>query len=75
MPTLFMLGNLKIQVFAGDHNPAHFHVVSPDREALIRIADFAVIAGALSGREYRLAVEWASSNKERVEHEWHRLNP
>jgi len=71
---LFMLGNLKIQVFAGDHTP-HFHVVSPDREALIRIADFAVIAGALSGREYKLAVEWASSNKERLEHEWYRLNP
>lgn len=38
MPTLATLGRLKVQVFADDHNPPHFHAVTPDGEALIGIA-------------------------------------
>lgn len=74
MPTIVTIGSLKIQVFADDHNPPHFHVVTPDREALIRISDFAVIAGSISGREYKTAIGWAGEHRKEIEDEWTRLN-
>lgn len=40
MPTLVAIGNIRIRMFADDHNPPHFHVLTPDHEALLRIADF-----------------------------------
>lgn len=74
MPTIVTIGNLKIQIFADDHNPPHFHVVTPDREALVRISDLSILAGSLTGREYKAAVAWAAAHREELEDEWNRLN-
>jgi len=74
VPTLFMFGNLKIRMFAGDHNPPHFHIMTPEHEALVRIADLAVLAGSIDRRSYDLACRWAAENRELLEREWHRLN-
>jgi hypothetical protein len=74
MPTIATIGNLKIQVFADDHNPPHFHAVTPDREALIRIADLTMLAGSLSGRELKAVIAWAATHTKELNDEWHRLN-
>ncbi|MGW6778971.1 DUF4160 domain-containing protein [Brucella pituitosa] len=74
MPTLIKIGNLKIQIFADDHNPPHFHVVTPDYEALIRISNFEVMTGNIDRRTLAAAIEWASDNKRILEDEWKRLN-
>ncbi|MDB5554474.1 MAG: hypothetical protein JWL86_4458 [Rhizobium sp.] len=75
MPTIVKLGNLKIQIFADDHNPPHFHVVTPDYEALVRIRDLEVHVGRIDQRSLETAREWASVNMEVLENEWKRLNP
>lgn len=74
MPTLVRIGNLKIQMFADDHNPAHFHVVTPDYEVLVQIGDFTVLAGSIDRRSYDAAVAWAIENRKVLEDEWNRLN-
>jgi hypothetical protein len=77
MPTIVKIGNLKIQIFADDHNPPHFHVVTPDFEALVLISNFEILAGRIDHRSLEAALEWAKAqeNKEKLEHEWNRLNP
>lgn len=76
MPTIVKLGNLKIQIFADDHNPPHFHVVTPDYEALVRLSDLSVMAGAIDRRSLQVALEWAKeeTNRDLLAHEWNRLN-
>lgn len=49
MPVLMRLGNMKIMLFADDHNPPHFHVATPDHDALIPGLERA--AGADHGTE------------------------
>jgi hypothetical protein len=73
MPTLVVLGNVKIQMFALDHRPPHFHVVTPDGEAVLAIEDLQVMRGFLRPRDLRLVVSWARLNKARLEDEWQRL--
>ncbi len=75
MPTLAKIGNIKIQVFAGDHNPPHFHVVTPDEEVLVRLSNFTAMAGTLSSRSMDIALEWARAHEEDLQNEWNRLNP
>ncbi|MDD3447016.1 MAG: DUF4160 domain-containing protein [Zavarzinia sp.] len=74
MPTIVRIGNLKIQIFADDHNPPHFHIVTPDHEVLVCIEDFALIAGAIDRRSLDVALAWATENREVLENEWKRLS-
>jgi len=74
MPTIVQIGNVKIQIFTGDHNPPHFHIVTPDNEAMVRISDFTIIAGYVDRRSLDKAINWAIDNKGVLENEWKRLN-
>ncbi|MBZ3693982.1 DUF4160 domain-containing protein [Phyllobacterium calauticae] len=73
MPTIARIGKILIRMFADDHNPPHFHVVTPDYQALIRISDFSTIGGWVPSSIRQTALQWASQNKERLEREWDRL--
>ncbi len=37
-------------MYPGDHYPPHFHVIDGDDEALIRIADIAVVRGGINSQ-------------------------
>jgi hypothetical protein len=74
MPTLVVLGNVKIQIFAGDHNPPHFHVVTPDGEAAVLLPSLKVFRGGVRPRHLAVALAWARRNQELLTNEWHRLN-
>lgn len=74
MPTLKRLGNILIRVFGEDHAPPHFHVVTPDHEAMVRIADLQVHAGSIDRKSLRIAIAWAAENIDLLEAEWRRLN-
>ena len=74
MPTIVRLGKVLIQVYADDHNPPHFHVVTPDYEALVLISDLSILRGSIDRRSLDAALAWASENKEVLENEWQRLN-
>ncbi|WP_200943850.1 DUF4160 domain-containing protein [Rhizobium sp. Leaf371] len=74
MPTLVMLGSVKIQIFADDHHPPHFHASSPDHDILIAISDFQIVAGQMRARDLRAVLTWAADNRQRLQDEWTRLN-
>jgi len=74
MPTIVKIGNIKIQIFTGDHNPPHFHIVTPNYEAAVRLSDFQIIAGSVDRRSFDTAKKWIDENKGVLENEWKRLN-
>jgi hypothetical protein len=47
MPTIVKLGNIAIRMFAKDHNPPHFHVVTPDHQALVSIETLELMRGSM----------------------------
>lgn len=74
MPTIVRLGNVLIRMFADDHNPPHFHAVTPDGEALVLLSDLSVAAGMIDRRSLEVAVKWATMNRRVLDDEWTRLN-
>jgi hypothetical protein len=76
MAVLHAIGNAKLRVYANDHLPPHFHVVSPDVEALIEIATLQVMQGTLPrGKVGRAILAWAEDNVALIIAEWNRCNP
>nr|WP_244670218.1 hypothetical protein [Rhodoplanes elegans] len=41
---------------------------------MIRLSDLSVMAGAIDRRSLAVALDWATENRETLEHEWSRLN-
>ena len=76
MGKLHQTGSVIVRVYPNDHLPPHFHIVSPDEEALIEIEMLAVLAGAIpKGKAGREAMKWATQNKAALVTEWNRINP
>jgi hypothetical protein len=61
-------------MYADDHHPPHFHIVSVDFEVLVRISDFSVIEGSVRPAQIVAALEWASANRKLLERAWSDLN-
>ena len=60
MATVAMLPNRMRIVFPfNDHDPPHFHVVAPDGDMTVRIADLVPDRGRLPARQAQVVVEWA----------------
>ena len=74
MPTLVILGSVKIQMFADDHNPPHFHVITPDTEALILLKDLSVMRGTIRSRDLVTVQNWADHRKGELNDLWSSLN-
>ncbi len=74
MPTLFHQGNLKICMYSDDHNPPHFHVITPDERGSLSIDHLEVLAGELSNQTLKKASYWASENKAMLIEKWEELN-
>jgi len=74
MPTIVQIGKIKIQIFTGDHNPPHFHIVTPNYEAAVRLSDFQIIAGNVDRRSFDMVMKWVFKNKGVLENEWKHLN-
>ena len=47
MPTIAVFGRVRLRMYADDHRPPHFHLESPDGNALVAIASFELLAGDL----------------------------
>jgi len=74
MNTLYRHGKMKIAVYA-DHNPPHFHVITPDGESLIDLATLAEIQAGAPRKSLAKALAWAIQHRAELETEWQRLNP
>lgn len=76
MPTIVRLSDaVRICMYAGDHNPPHFHVLTGDGKAfMVSIDTLQVIKGTVHARASALAVAWARENRETLAARWSDLN-
>lgn len=61
-------------MYADDHRPPHFHIVSPDFQVLVRISDLSVIAGDARAADLVEALAWARTHRELLSAKWAALN-
>jgi hypothetical protein len=59
MPTLIIINSIKIDVYAREHLPPHFHAIYAEHEMLVEINTLAAYAGWLPPKQYRLIIQWA----------------
>lgn len=74
MPTLQRFGPVSLRMYADDHNPPHFHIVGPDFQVLVKIADFEILAGEARAAQIDEAMAWARSQQEMLARKWLELN-
>lgn len=74
MPVIARLNNAKIQMFADDHVPPHFHLFGPNSNAVLAIGTLTVIRGRADARDLTEALAWAGANRGVLIREWNRLN-
>jgi hypothetical protein len=60
MPEVSRFYGIVIQLFYGDHLPAHFHVTYSGQKAKIDIESLSLMEGSLPPRAMGLVVEWAT---------------
>lgn len=48
---------MKVEIYAREHPPPHFHVLAADIDATLSLKDGSLLEGHLTGRELRL-IEW-----------------
>ena len=76
MATLVRLPKSKLTMYAGDHNPPHFHVLANDgSEALIDLSSLQLIHGMVRPAVLKEALAWASQNVALLATNWKELNP
>lgn len=60
-------------MFFADHNPPHFHILSREGAAQVRIDTLEVMQ--MSGRvDMREALDWAAQNRSLLEAKWTELS-
>jgi hypothetical protein len=76
MPTLARLKQSKLNMYAGDHNPPHFHVLANDgSEALVDLLTLQVIRGSVRRSVLKEALAWAAEHGAVLDIRWKELNP
>ena len=76
MPTLVRLARSKVTLYAGDHNPPHFHVLANDgTEAWVELATLAVIWGTVRASAWKEVLAWARQNDALLVAKWKEMNP
>jgi len=74
MPTLQRFGAIVVRMYADDHAPPHFHIEAPDFEVLVRISDFAIIAGEARPGQIAEVLRWAETERPILALKWAELN-
>lgn len=72
MPEVSRFFGIVIRFYHNDHEPAHFHAVYGDHEALIEVETLAVLRGELPRRALALVLEWAAMRREELRSNWAR---
>lgn len=66
---------LRIEVFAKEHPPPHFHLRGGDIDAIFSIADCQFLEGRIGGRERRLVEWWYQRSRPRLVDAWNSTRP
>jgi hypothetical protein len=72
MPELSRFFGIIIRMFYSDHEPAHFHAIYGEYEALIEVDTLAVFRGSLPRRALALVLEWATLHRDELREDWRR---
>ncbi len=72
MPEISRFFGIIIRMFFADHEPAHFHAIYGDDEALIEIETLLVLRGSLPRRALALVLEWAALHRAELRQDWQR---
>ena len=70
MPVLAGFNGIKIQFYADEHPPPHFHARYAEFIAQIALDDLRVIAVSLPTAQLRQVREWASTRKSQLFTAW-----
>lgn len=69
------INGLKIEIFANEHAPPHFHVTSNDIDATFSIADCELLEGRVSRKDQRLIAFWHGEAKNKLIEFWNQSRP
>jgi hypothetical protein len=70
MPTVAVVEGVKIQLFAQEHPPPHFHAVIAEHRAQIEISSLRVLRGGLPAAKLTVVLSWANDRKEVLLQAW-----
>ncbi len=72
MPEISRFFGIVIRMFFNDHEPAHFHAIYGEFEALIEVETLSVVRGSLPRRALALVLEWAVLHRTELFEVWQR---
>jgi len=70
MPEVSRFFGIAIRFYFNDHDPAHFHAVYGEHEALIEIETLSVLRGELPRRALALVLEWTVLHRRELRADW-----
>ena len=73
MPETSRFFGIIIRMYFNDHDPAHFHAIYGDDEAVVGIDPIQLKFGRLPPRAFSLVVEWAGLHQRELLENWQAL--
>ena len=73
MPEISRFFGIAIRFYYNDHEPAQFHAVYGEHEALIEVETLAILRGELPRRALALVLEWAALHRAELRTNWDRV--
>jgi hypothetical protein len=70
MPIIASFFGIYVRMYFADHGPPHFHVEYQGHEALVTIAEGAVLEGELPKRALALVRQWCMDHRGELEENW-----
>jgi hypothetical protein len=70
MPRLSEFYGMAIYMYFADHNPAHFHAIYAEHEALVQIDDGSILRGGLPKTAARLVEQWRTLHQDELLADW-----
>ena len=70
MPTISVFFGIVIRMYFDDHDPAHFHAVYGEYQAIIGIETLEVLRGRLPRRAQELVLDWAELHQAELRQDW-----
>ncbi|MFL6951310.1 MAG: DUF4160 domain-containing protein, partial [Xanthobacteraceae bacterium] len=71
VPTVAIVEGVKIQFYAKEHPPAHFHAVFAEYRAQISIDSLQILKGSLPPAKVFAVVSWAEPRRAVLWRAWH----
>lgn len=74
MPTIHIIGSIKILIYYEDHLPPHFHAIYNEYEELIEIQTLETYRGKIPSKQRKKVIAWAEENKDQLIEIWNNFN-